>query len=1736
MDVRLKNFVPKAFWGFQRQQQNVDEPTALNTIAAVNDRKLVLIIGSRLALLDHAETYNSKIISFGPRTVTEIINIVLSVDSKYLAASVKMTESQHATMLIMNDDNQLMSTFRKPRAITYSRSTRFEGISFSNNAELISAFTESQAEGVLIFDRVREVLIRQIPLASAVFAVSFNPENDTRICTTGACNLFQFWRYTNKAVHSAPIVGLIKEDCMYTNHVWLPENRLVAGTDKGLLVLVQGCEVQSTHQAFGTSQGHNYEEDGKVQYLRAHQNFVVAASAINCISVFELKRVVASTSVGNNNHATLVMRGKFHLQGSTELRGLQLNVKRAEGPLEGEGVEATPNEAQSAAAISAISGDFKDWLTIVAALPNSISFFELLLAPAAIIAQNSTDKDGRTLMTTTPTTTKTHPGAMTVDKEPDWKDVQGRNIYDFHCEKIDSIAAAVRSSTFITSSAKDFSIRAWDFNKPFVAGDLVDYFYEHPNDMPLRIDIHPTGLFAAFACNDEVREAAITQSGFEIVRHMPTKLPFVSSDGLSLANSSPVSLVKYAHGGHLLAVACGKIVQLFHMYDLDYHRNKSHAQSDTRGRPKRVMSVVHTTQVSDLTFSTDDSVLYSCSVEGTVLSHAVSCFPGSSPLTGEYVTRGATATKIVTSESKYLIASYVSLVGGGTAESRKTADGTHSNLTAADLASHSYLAVWQGGRLSDSPALIYLEVPAREIAVQTTTALTGGSKVDMCVIGCVDGSVLICLLPLPVSKRVLGSAAAVPTGLTVSSSTPHYHTAELALTGHGHAENLRGPVSGVGSSFSAALAVTGDGAAAAPAGSSSTGAPLLSDPDDTAHLHPRAVDFLDESRCRSFLHHSGPVSGLVITSDSKRIFSAGADGAVFMLQWTKQKKSGGGGHGGADSDSEDEGDSHHIHGSAGANEGLDMGESAFMLANKAVFETMRDKAQEEKFTMEDKIKESVAALAKVSESRDIEVDTLSLQLKREVGKRDAIILREREEHLKQKHKLQNQLKVLEKKRTEEISRVEMSYEQKLATEALYLDRMRQAYEEMVLNARLDRKKAVDTEIESQLRSSADAAFYGKLDAQKQKEALLLYVEYMNARHAEVIASLEKSQEKERSRFKRELATGVQAVIDAKAEGIEKIVMANLNVKQLVSDVATKEDQVLRLKSDLEWSEGRITNLESALQQATSELKKRTEMYEKWEFKAGDQQQQISEMERIRRALTHQLHGLRQAIGPKDEHILRITEKLEEMDREYNQALRAVSEKEVSLSQRSAVLHMLQKQIRDLRVSSSRKEASLQRAAKLFEQYKRSLMEDSTVAGMISNGTLVSGPGVTTKPRTATTVAVSAGPARTDSTLALQRLDDVLKAHIPSAVEAAAAAADNSEPESIQDVDVDTLLAEAEKERQVMQLHKNVNALKTNLEKNELLAAVKVKKHLTDNEHLVQEVNRMRHEIRSLSTENQRLHIALAEVQRATKGRNSAVGRQRDGLRPTSEGAADSAALYASAYMGELQTANAAAGITDWYNYEHSQQQRPQYHDQDATDGTESNGRSSQHNQEGLGRDATVRFEPVREWATNEGSEGREEAMQAQTQTQLAASVGESAGDVGGSHGVVASADSSSAASLPPLGRTGGKDAPMTAEQKINALIASNEDSIRMGRGAGKGTPSEILSYHQRHDEQGFSPHLPFASGTDDQKSVSLRDSLTAGSLGSLRTSSAHTAQLKLNTATIQLPDVSKKGKKQRGGR
>lgn len=84
--------------------------------------------------------------------------------------------------------------------------------------------------------------------------------------------------------------------------------------------------------------------------------------------------------------------------------------------------------------------------------------------------------------------------------------------------------------------------------------------------------------------------------------------------------------------------------------------------------------------------------------------------------------------------------------------------------------------------------------------------------------------------------------------------------------------------------------------------------------------------------------------------------------------------------------------------------------------------------------------------------------------------------------------------------------------------------------------------------------------------------------------------------------------------------------------------------------------------------------------------------------------------MRQELGPKEEALLNITGKLQETEREYEHSMHAIAEKEKTLNQKGENLNLLQKQVRELRNASSRKEKVLRRAATLLDEYRFALQQ------------------------------------------------------------------------------------------------------------------------------------------------------------------------------------------------------------------------------------------------------------------------------------------------------------------------------------------------------------------------------------------------------------------------------------------
>jgi hypothetical protein len=1405
----------------------------------VRTNEFIFSMGSRLALYDNNwqrnMLYPSPSVNFD---VVSIYLLKLSPDLRYLSTSVvlihkKMSSniSKPQTPSSQSNNNtcsmliyDTLDSTKKPVLFEYtlplptsSRTERnltatapinpqimFTCCAFSNDdSVLIAAATNILTVGVLIYDRIMGTLLNQVAIISSLLSsISFNPKDSSRICVTGSNNCLQFWKFSNKSLFSAPIIGLPKFNCSYTCHAWASDNQIIAGAENGVIVLVTGVEVVlPICYAFGAPNQIG-TIDTPIASILIREDIIVAISNTNVYSIFELKRLVGA---GKETTVSLLLLDRFKVSDVSSITSMQWKFQRQSS------TEVFISSPTQMSFLDLKANDYKkvSGTGIDAASPREVASIQSKSSQSSRIKNNIDIYDGSPV---------------------DWIEIKtDKTPQRFHAGFVNSLGTSVRTSSFLTLSDEDNTVRLWDYGNSVNPGRIVDQYSDvRKPDMPLDIDLHPSGSFAVLGCDNEIRECSITSHGLETVRRIKTKKPFTNCHGTPFVNTLPVSIVRYSHGGHLLAIVTGRIAQIFHMFNFDY------SIIDYSASPSRelVISDVNAS-ITDLNFSRDDSMIFTTCSDGAVYSWKMS---EKGLRDGEYIYKGVPATKIIVGSTSDkdtpIIACYESTPSDGNSTlgsisnitrrssikmvKKNSIVKTDGNLTNNDSNSRKlnsrdgneseklkyFLVFWKGNITPTGETIIYLETPVTCISLST---LDGNPKTDICVLGFIDGRVLISSLPLP---------------LKVLNPNP-----QIAFSGHFHSD--------------------------------SPGTKLLTNSSGLCDFNEETEQYLNENstHCKHIQLHSSAVVSVAISASSLWVISTGADGSIFFLATNSKSKE-----------------------LTEIPEYVFSNENNFISTEKTHLLDLETRLHDVHHLIEDKQRECDNIMIKDGEVHHREIEQLKIAMEREVKKRDIIILNCREEQSKISRELKGEIQNLKYQFERNQNELEVSYEQKLTQESLYLETMRQAYDEHVLHSRLDLKE-LEKQSEKKQKKLNEKSQLLVQDADQKNKVVLEYVDFVNDRNQEVLLNLENAQDKERIKLKSQIKDLTSDLEITQRKVLEIEAKSASEVHELNFLVSNKENEIMRLTSDVDWANGRIKTLESTMNTSTSELKKRTDVSEKWEYKAGEQQMQINELERIRKALTSQLHALRQEIGPKEEKLMEVSERLQEVDREYEQTLQSISDKEKNLLHQSTNMSLLQKQVRDLRTSSSRKDSALRRAAMLFEEYKHVLRQHyfnskkrtvplgtnpSTVVTSEEKGNeegVVSGDIIERKKVNVVdkTEIIEIIVKSESLDLALQRLNDVLSSY-------------SKAEEKDAEAEFDLNAATKERERHIDRLHKNVEGLKYNLDFSSVVAKGKITHHVADNTVLLEEVNSMRHEIRTLSNQNKTLK-AKVEYSESKKRRS-----------------------------------------------------------------------------------------------------------------------------------------------------------------------------------------------------------------------------------------------------------------------
>ncbi len=221
------------------------------------------------------------------------------------------------------------------------------------------------------------------------------------------------------------------------------------------------------------------------------------------------------------------------------------------------------------------------------------------------------------------------------------------------------------------------------------------------------------------------------------------------------------------------------------------------------------------------------------------------------------------------------------------------------------------------------------------------------------------------------------------------------------------------------------------------------------------------------------------------------IFTAGHDGSIFLLATSKRALD-----------------------YVDIPQSIDTIENKFLIIDKTKLHVLRKKLSEIESRMDQAKKDNDLMISKIIESKERKEADLKMRMQTEIAKRDEAIFLGRKEYLQLKNNMKAEIEAIHKASRDTVSDLELVYEKKLSQEALYLDKMKQAYDEYVVHNKLDL-----TELQRKTDQRVYAIEAEKLaalrDAEKQKATVLQYFEYVKVRNDEVMQGMEESQVEER---------------------------------------------------------------------------------------------------------------------------------------------------------------------------------------------------------------------------------------------------------------------------------------------------------------------------------------------------------------------------------------------------------------------------------------------------------------------------------------------------------------------------------------------------------------------------------------------------------------------------------------------
>ena len=807
------------------------------------------------------------------------------------------------------------------------------------------------------------------------------------------------------------------------------------------------------------------------------------------------------------------------------------------------------------------------------------------------------------------------------------------------------------------------------------------------------------------------------------------------------------------------------------------------------GIPKRcAVFTAHVEPVVAMTFTADDRHIISSSEDGYIYQWEI----GASTQTSEYFMRNAICTILCVSPIGTIFSYFDDALHQCHPQKiyHRTSISTTKVREGFNSIIERRLCVFEG--MLKAAADKVIDIPFIGITAMCVTegkALTSGhAREGLFVLGYEDGSMLISQLPLPLRK--VQSFKSLNSFLSISSGIHDLPNVGIA-------------------------------------------------DEDTSESSFLSLSSIDTQQCKITNDHRGAITALVSSNCGNWLFSGGSDGCLFMYSQNYRAAN------------------YAFKTEAG------MPESCLIMTELNTLKMLQIDTKTKEQHLASILSESKREIEEIRTQKDEVIESLRNTMHREISKRDKIIIAEREDHLKSISRLHQEVKDAQADGEKKLTELEYEYEKKIAAESLYTFQsnlasldffdffscfylVRQAYEEIAEHKRLDMTAALEVAAKREHRLSEEIDFL-KREIEKQRELMSEYTEFIRARSDEVITGIEDAHEGRFAELKQLIDEKTENMRQAESRERCELMSYTRQIKALKDELFLKEKRIDELESEVGWAKEKNGRLEEALHSATLEIKERADKNARLEFMAGDQQQAMIDLERVRKTLTTQLFDLRQESGPREELLGSTIAKLHEAEREYEHCLHAMNEKDKQISQKSATILMLQNQNRELRANVAKKDQTLQRAASQFNEYMFALEHAmaNSIKKMIHQPDTMAGE----KNSRLSHLIVNSEEMSTS----MSRLNEILKPYAASASEMEKHFVIQSIVYSmilipLQEDLKDEEIVEDERERHMQLLNRTVSSLQETMELKGKVASRHILGSIAENMDLITEVNSLRKEV------------------------------------------------------------------------------------------------------------------------------------------------------------------------------------------------------------------------------------------------------------------------------------------------